>query len=40
MRELSARMRTRGSDGSGYYGLKCYGLVYECLVIMDFEGGK
>ena len=40
MRELSARMRTRGPDGSGYYGSKRYGLAHERLAIMDPEGGK
>ena len=40
MRELSARMRTRGPDGSGYYGNERFGLAHERLAIMDPEGGK
>ena len=39
MRELSARMRTRGPDGSGYYGSKRYGLAHERLAIIDPESG-
>ena len=37
MRELSARMRTRGPDGSGYYGNERFGLAHERLAIMDPE---
>lgn len=40
MRGLSARMRTRGPDGSGYYGNERFGLAHERLAIMDPEGGK
>ena len=40
MRELSARMRSRGPDGSGYYGNEHFGLAHERLAIMDPEGGK
>jgi asparagine synthase (glutamine-hydrolysing) len=40
MRLLSARMRTRGPDGSGYYGNERFGLAHERLAIMDPEGGK
>lgn len=40
MRELSARMVTRGPDGSGYFGSRRYGLAHERLAIMDPEGGK
>jgi len=40
MRILSARMRTRGPDGSGYYGERRFGLAHERLAIMDPEGGK
>ncbi len=40
MRDLSARMRSRGPDGSGYYGNEKFGLAHERLAIMDPEGGK
>uniref|UniRef100_A0A7S0SB12 asparagine synthase (glutamine-hydrolyzing) n=1 Tax=Mantoniella antarctica TaxID=81844 RepID=A0A7S0SB12_9CHLO len=40
MRALSARMRSRGPDGSGYYGNERFGLAHERLAIMDPEGGK
>ena len=40
MRGLSARMRTRGPDGSGYHGNERFGLAHERLAIMDPEGGK
>jgi asparagine synthetase B (glutamine-hydrolysing) len=39
MRELSARMRSRGPDGSGYYGNERFGLAHERLAIMDPEVG-
>ena len=40
MRDLSARMRSRGPDGSGYYGNEKFGLAHERLAIMDPEGGE
>lgn len=40
MTELAARMRTRGPDGSGYYGNARYGLAHVRLAIMDPDGGK
>ena len=40
MRDLSARMRSRGPDGSGYHGNEKFGLAHERLAIMDPEGGK
>ena len=40
MRTLSARMRSRGPDGSGYHGNDRFGLAHERLAIMDPEGGK
>ena len=40
MRDLSARMRSRGPDGSGYYGNEKFGLAPERLAIMDPEGGN
>jgi len=40
VREHSARMRTRGPDGSGYHGGDHFALAHERLAIMDPEGGK
>lgn len=40
VREHSARMRTRGPDGSGYHGGAHFALAHERLAIMDPEGGK
>lgn len=40
MRELSARMVTRGPDGSGYHGRDKFALAHERLAIMDPEHGR
>ena len=40
MREYSARMVTRGPDGSGYHSRERWALAHERLAIMDPEHGK